>query len=167
VETNKRILVVDDDSGIRESYVDILDPAPTPEILTRGANLFETKKANQERRYLESYELTLVERGQKGVQAAEEAMTQGKPFSVAFIDMRMPGMDGAETAKRIWAVDPRVKIVIVTAYSEYTPDEISQVTGRDDILYLRKPFNSGEIRQFAKALTVRWSLEQERELVTG
>ncbi|MFH1481157.1 MAG: ATP-binding protein, partial [Pseudomonadota bacterium] len=60
-----------------------------------------------------------------------------------------------------------VKIVIVTAYSEYRPDDIIRVTGRDDILYLRKPFNSEEIRQLAKALSFQWNLECERQLLTS
>jgi putative nucleotidyltransferase with HDIG domain len=36
------------------------------------------------------------------------------------------------------------------------------VTGRDDVLYLRKPFSNTEIRQFARCLTHQWSLRQER-----
>lgn len=167
MENNVRILIVDDDSGVRESYVDILAPTPSLEILARGASLFETNRSKRQKIYREPYDLTLVDRGDKGVKAVEEATRQGNPFSVAFIDMKMPGMDGAETAKRIWAVDPRIKAVIITAYSEHGPDDIIQVTGRDDILYLRKPFNSEEIRQFAKALTVQWNLERERELLTG
>jgi two-component system NtrC family sensor kinase len=167
VEKNKRILIVDDDSGVRESYADILASAPANEILAEGASLFEaeTEKAGAVCR--ETYDLTLVDRGDKAVKEVEDAVRQRIPFSVAFIDMRMPGMDGAETAKRIWATDPRVKIVIVTAYSEYSPDDIIQATGRDDILYRRKPFNSEEIRQFAKALTVQWGLEREREQLTS
>ncbi|MCK4303752.1 MAG: hypothetical protein KAY24_05905 [Candidatus Eisenbacteria sp.] len=37
------------------------------------------------------------------------------------------------------------------------------MAGRDDLFYLRKPFNPQEIRQFARALTNEWKLERERE----
>ena len=80
--------------------------------------------------------------------------------------MKMPGIDGAETVKRIWSLDPDIKAVIVTAYSEFTPDDIVRVTGRDDIFYLRKPFNPEEIRQFALALTNQWNLEYEKRLLS-
>jgi two-component system NtrC family sensor kinase len=39
--------------------------------------------------------------------------------------------------------------------------------GRDDIFYLRKPFNPEEIRQFARALSNEWNLEREREALTA
>ena len=58
--------------------------------------------------------------------------------------MMMPGIDGAETAKQIWHIDPAIKIVIVTAYSDYTPDDIVRLVGREDLFYLRKPFNPAE-----------------------
>jgi two-component system NtrC family sensor kinase len=167
VERNKRILIVDDDPGIRESYAGILAPAPTIEILAKGESLFGAESVKPGAIHRETYDLTLVDRGDRGVKEVEDALRRKRPFSVAFIDMKMQGIDGAETAKRIWAIDSRVKVVIITAYSEYSPDDIIHATGRDDILYLRKPFNSEEIRQFAKALTVQWSLEQEREQLTS
>lgn len=161
--SNKRILVVDDDSGVREAYQDILSPAAVVDFTTRGAALFggtppESKPPEHER-----YELTLAERGEHGAQAVERSLAEGRPFAVAFVDMKMPGIDGAEASKRIWAVDARIKITIVTAFSEHSPDDIIRVTGRNDVFYLRKPFNPDEIRQFARALSNQWSLERERE----
>jgi signal transduction histidine kinase len=163
VKENKRILVADDDSGVRDSYVDILAPTPTKEIMLKGASLFGKKGGSDEGVFPELYDLTLVDRGEKALEAVKESVKKRRPFAGAFIDMKMPGIDGAETARRMWAIDPRVKIVIVTAYSEFTPDEIIQVTGRDDIFYLRKPFNPEEIRQFARAFTDQWRLERERD----
>jgi signal transduction histidine kinase len=64
-------------------------------------------------------------------------------------------------------MDPKIKLVIVTAFSEFKPDDIIQVTGRDDLFYLRKPFHPGEIKQFARALTNQWNLECERESLSG
>jgi CheY-like chemotaxis protein len=92
------------------------------------------------------------------------------PFAVAFIDMNMPGIDGAETSRRIWMLDPQVKIVIVTAFSEYKPCDIINIAQRDDLFYLRKfylrkPFNTDEIKQFARALSNQWHVERDREIL--
>lgn len=160
---NNRILIVDDDPGVRDSYKEILCPVPKEDVLSKGASLFYGPIQDTVSIARKQYDLTSAERGGEGVEAVEKAVKQNVPFAAAFIDMKMPGIDGAETSKRIWAIDPRIKIIIVTAYSQYTPDDIIRVTGRDDIFYLRKPFNPEEIRQFARALTNEWNLERERE----
>jgi two-component system NtrC family sensor kinase len=159
---NDRILVIDDDAGVRESYVEILSPTPTMEIMRRGAALFNEENPQLVKDLPESYNLTLLERGELAAETIKEALKRKMPFAAAFIDMRMPGIDGAETAKRIWSIDPRVKIVIITAYSDLTPDDIIKITQREDLFFLRKPFNSEEIRQFARALAYQWNLEREK-----
>ena len=161
---NNRILIIDDDPGVRESYTEILSPSPSTDVLAIGNALFGGQADDYEAAAGPRYDLMLAENGAEGIRLAVEAREQGRPFATAFIDMKMPGIDGAETAKRIWAVDADLTIVIVTAYSEYTPDDIIRVTGRNDIFYLRKPFNAEEIRQFARALTNQWNLERAKEL---
>jgi len=165
MHANDRIIIIDDDPGIRQSYRELLgkqQPSPAAE---KGAALFGDAALELPVRRRE-YDLVFARTGMEGVAAIEEAFQKGRPFCTAFIDMKMPGIDGAETTRRIWEVDPRVKVVIVTAYSEYTPDEITRRVGRADLFYLRKPFNSEEIRQFARALTNEWNLEREQEQLT-
>jgi len=164
---NNRILIIDDDPGVRDSYKEILCPVPKEDVLSKGASLFDEPTESAKLIVHKKYELTLVERGENGVKEVEKAVGHKTPFAAAFIDMKMPGIDGAETSKRIWAITPGIKIVIVTAYSEHSPDDIIRVTGRDDIFYLRKPFNPEEIRQFAHALTKEWNLEHEKELLSS
>ncbi len=167
MENNRSILIVDDDPGVRDSYRDILSPDVREDFVSMGADLFGESPTAKTTAIREPYELTVVETGEHALDAVEECLTQDRPFAVAFVDMKMPGMDGAETSERIWAMDPRIKIVIVSAFSEYTPEEIIRTTGRDDVFYLRKPFNPEEIRQFARSLTSLWNLERERESLTG
>ncbi|MEA3361121.1 MAG: ATP-binding protein [Thermodesulfobacteriota bacterium] len=164
---NNRILIVDDDPGVRESYCEILSPGIQEDVLAAGAALFEDVASRTLTPDRKKYDLSLTEKGELGVEAVERAVNGRKPFAVAFVDMKMPGINGAETSKRIWAIDPRVKIIIVTAFSEYSPDDIIDITGREDIFYLRKPFNPEEIRQFARALTNEWDLEREKEHLQG
>ncbi len=159
---NSRIIVIDDDPGIRETYLSILSDPKNREVLSKGAALFDEDPipAQQAR---EQFEVTLIEQGEKGITEIENAVRENRKFAVAFIDMKTPGLDGALTAKRIWEIDEDVKIIFVTAFSEHSPDDINRITGRNDSFYLRKPFNPEEIKQFARALTNEWSLERERE----
>lgn len=167
MKKNKKILVIDDDEGIRDTYQAIFTPEQESDILQQGAALFEgcfntdVKKAKHRKR--EDYQIHLAANGYQGISIVEESLLEKSPFAVAFIDMKMPGINGAATSKQIWDIDPQIKIVIVTAYSEYTPDDIIAIAGRDDIFYLRKPFNHEEILQFARALTNEWNLEQKQE----
>ncbi|MBW2706876.1 MAG: response regulator, partial [Deltaproteobacteria bacterium] len=164
---NQRILVIDDDPGVRDAFKEILTSSPTSGIAERGAALFGEETSGLPACSPQSYELTLAENGERGVNEVESALAVHQPFAVAFIDMNMPGIDGAETSRRIWVLDPQIKIVIVTAFSEYRPCDIINIAQRDDIFYLRKPFNSEEIKQFANALTNSWNTEREREILAA
>jgi two-component system NtrC family sensor kinase len=167
VEDNQRILVVDDDPGVRDAFKEILAAPPASDIAERGAALFGEEAPGPPSPPPQTYNLFLTENGEEGVKAVQHSLEQQLPFAVAFIDMNMPGINGAETSRRIWALDPQIKIVIVTAFSEYRPCDIIEIVQRDDIFYLRKPFNSEEIRQFANALTHAWDTEREREILAA
>ena len=162
-----KILVIDDDPGVRESYDQILSSNPVSGIMDKGRDLFAEKDQDIGVKPSRQYDITLTDCGEAGVSAVQEAVSRQNPFATAFIDMMMPGIDGAETARQIWRIDPDIKIVIVTAYSDYTPDDIVRIVGREDLFYLRKPFNPVEIRQFARALTNQWELEREKELLSA
>jgi len=163
MDKNNRILIVDDDPRIRAAYREILSPAHNTDVLPKGAALFKASTREMKPSTRRKYDLIIAERGEEAVKAVAKTVEQQSPFAAAFIDMKMPGINGAETSKRIWSVDPDIKIVIVTAYSEYTPDNIIRVVGRDDIIYLRKPFCPEVIRQLARFFTTQWNLEIERK----
>jgi len=164
---NRRILIVDDDPGVRDSYDQILSADPVSDIMAKGKDLFDARNEDSVASPKLQYDITLTDCGEAGVTAVKESVGSQRPFAAAFIDMMMPGIDGAETAKQIWCIDPDIKIVIVTAYSDYTPDDIVNLVGREDLFYLRKPFNPVEIRQFARALTNQWELEREKQMLSA
>ncbi|RJX36164.1 MAG: EAL domain-containing protein [Desulfurivibrio sp.] len=159
-----RILVADDEAAIRDSYRDILKPRkPEPagtSLDDMRARLFGTAKpaaASAER-----FELTFCRGAEDAVLAVKESCLEGWPFSVIFLDMRMPpGPDGLWAAIRIRELDARVDIVVVTAYSDIDPEEISKrVPPTGSMFYLQKPFHPHEIRQIAGALGRRRQAEE-------
>jgi signal transduction histidine kinase len=91
------------------------------------------------------------------------AREEGRPFALAFVDMRMPpGWGGIETVTRMWEVQPDLQVVICTAYSDYSWDELFKRLGRSDrLLILKKPFDNIEVQQLATALTEKWRVTQQ------
>ena len=93
---------------------------------------------------------------------AETAAAQGRPYALAFVDMRMPpGWDGLETIERLWAVDPHVQVVVCSAHSDYDwTDFVERLGLTDKLLVLKKPFEPIEVLQCAHALTRKWHDER-------
>ncbi len=100
------------------------------------------------------YSLDHATSGQQALELAQQAVRGGNAYLVAFVDMRMPGLDGLETTERLWQIDPNLQIVICTAYSDHMWDDVLRKLGYNDrLLLLRKPFESDEARQLALALS--------------
>jgi signal transduction histidine kinase len=87
-------------------------------------------------------------------------MLSGNPYALAFVDVRMPpGWDGIETIRNLWQADPYLQVVLCTAHSDYTWNQIRDHLGQSErLLILKKPFDNLEVRQLANALTEKWNL---------
>jgi CheY-like chemotaxis protein len=158
-----RILVVDDDASIRATYAQILQPPTSPlgglEALIDGAPTPPRKDV--------SFELAEAAQGEAAAALHLAALRMGKPFQLAFIDMRMPpGWDGLRTAMALRAQDPAIYIVIATAYSDYDVNALQASLGHDVVL-LRKPFNEEEVFQLARTLCQSWETRRRLEAVTA
>ena len=101
--------------------------------------------------------------GQEGALLVQQALEAGCPYAVAFVDIRMPpGWDGVETIQKMWGIDSEIQILLCTAYSDYSWDEMFEKLGRHDgLLILKKPFDTVEVLQLAQALTEKWRLYQQ------
>jgi PAS domain S-box-containing protein len=76
-----------------------------------------------------------------------------------------PGWDGVETLDRIWQCAPELQAVICTAYSDYSWDEMTRRFGqKDNLLILKKPFETVEVLQLANALAQKWVLAGQAKL---
>lgn len=155
---NRRILLVDDEIRILDELKKVLAPSETTsqELQDLESRLFGT--CSKKTSGLKTYNVECCCQGDQAVEVVRNAIEIGKPFAVAFLDIRMPpGPDGVWTAEQIRRLDPNVQIVMMTGYSDFDISEIARrVPPEDKLLYMQKPIHSQEILQFALALTAKW-----------
>jgi DNA-binding NtrC family response regulator len=122
-----KILVVDDELSIRESFTLILEG---------------------------KYQVTTAASGEAALKhVADQAI------DLAYLDVRMPGLDGLETLQRLKAIDPALEVVMVTAVNDVRKaSEAIQLGARD---YLIKPFDVEAILRMTERIISRKALAEE------
>lgn len=109
-----------------------------------------------------SFDLVVCAQGHEAVEAVRAAEIENRPFSVAFIDVRMPpGIDGVTAAAQMRAIDPFLNTVIVTGYSDFTRKEIAGRLSPGNFFYFHKPFLADEFMQLAWALHIKRMVETD------
>jgi diguanylate cyclase (GGDEF)-like protein len=159
-KSNLHILVIDDNPEIQKDFKKILmtDNSKRDELNPLEEIIFGTKETPAFK--LPLFQVDSVSQGEAGVEKILKASAEGDPYALAFVDIRMPpGLDGIETIKRIWDIEPDMQIVICTAYSDYSwEDTIAHLGQKDNLLILKKPFDNTAVRQLSCALTLKWQL---------
>jgi diguanylate cyclase len=154
-----RLLMIDDNPAIHEDYRKILTGRDQAQVSAAEAALFGETQLTVSR---PTFDVDSAMQGRDGVELARRALIEGRPYSVAFVDMRMPpGWDGLETIEHLWKVDPGIQVVVCSAYSDYDWMELLARLGRSDkLIVIKKPFEPIEILQSASALSRKWQNER-------
>jgi PAS domain S-box-containing protein len=162
-----RILIVDDNPSIHEDFRKILGAKTADQ--TRLEDV-ESALFGDERKTSVSdslgFRIDSAHQGQEAFEKVKQAVAEGDPYMLAFVDVRMPpGWDGVETLENIWRAAPDLQAVICTAYSDYSWDEMTRRLGQtDNLLILKKPFETVEVLQMAHALSQKWILGRQAKL---
>ncbi len=82
--------------------------------------------------------------------SALEAISEQKP-DVAFLDIRMPGLNGLEVAAATAEASPGTQVVFTTAYDQYAIDAFE----RGAVDYLLKPINEERLTATMQRLQTR------------
>jgi two-component system, NtrC family, sensor kinase len=152
---NRRILIIDDMPSIHEDFRKILGATRSVSHLEADEQaLFGDTLASAP---ADTYEIDSAMQGTEGLEMVSRAARAGRPYALAFADMRMPpGWDGVETITRILAITPRIELCICSAYSDYSWHEVIRKVGRTGLRLLRKPFETHEVLSLTSELTDRW-----------
>jgi diguanylate cyclase (GGDEF)-like protein len=157
---NNRILVVDDDLSVLSTYQAALSPDSAVE---NGLVISLYKEAGIPYSHPEADEEFLLDYASSGSEAIElvaRSLQSGTPYAVIFMDVRMPpGMDGLEAAVKIRQIDPSPYIVFVTAFSDYSAEQMHQKLD-NKMMLISKPFGDDALRQSARMLCDNWGREQ-------
>ncbi|SES75137.1 Response regulator receiver domain-containing protein [Pseudomonas sp. NFR09] len=164
---NRRILLIDDTPSIHDDFRKILMPAveSNQALDDMESALFgDTAKAQAQ-----VFELHSAYGGEEGLQLLVTAMANKQPYALAFVDMRMPqGWDGAKTIEELWKVAPGLQVVVCTAYSDYSwEDLLERLHAHDRLLILKKPFDNIEVQQMANTLANKWDMARRASLQTA
>jgi len=157
---NRHILIVDDNLSIHEDFRKIfVGFMPDSSKLDHAAAaLFGTE--TEEKKV--TYQLDFASQGQEGLEMVRNAIAHQRPYAMAFLDVQMPpGWDGVQTMSEIWKIAPDLQIVICTAYSNYSLEEIQKVGRPDQFVVLKKPFDTIEVLQLANVFSEKWELLNE------
>jgi DNA-binding NtrC family response regulator len=136
------ILLVDDESSVRESLKAILTASPAP----------DPQRPPEEP--TEGYTILEADSGEQALAVTSEA----KP-DLILLDIIMPGLDGIQVLEKLRAADRITPIIMLTATKTVRTAVEAMKLGATD--YLTKPFDVDELRVIVTQALERVSLEQE------
>jgi diguanylate cyclase (GGDEF)-like protein len=157
-----RILLIDDNAAIHGDFRKVLgkaDDSGRTALALLEADIFGDAPDIPAR---PSFEIHSAYQGQEGVEMVRAALASGQPYTMTFVDMRMPpGWDGPKTIEQLWSLDPDIQVVICSAHTDYDWSEVvRRLKYSDKLLVLRKPAEPIEILQCATALSRKWQNER-------
>ncbi len=78
---------------------------------------------------------------------AEAVKTVGRDaaFDLVFLDLTMPGLDGIETLTQLRKIAPRIRVLLVSGYSEN--ERIADLASDGTVVFMQKPFTRAKLEQ--------------------
>ncbi len=157
---------MDDNKNIHEDYRQVLQAKKAKPSCNAMDEFFGEPQQRRVRKSDVQIQVESALQGEQGLQMVKQAIEEEYPYSLAFVDIRMPpGWDGLKTVSEFWKVAPDLQIVICSAYSDKSYREICRDLGHNDsLLILKKPFDADEVFQIAVAMTEKWRLGRQARL---
>lgn len=95
-----------------------------------------------------AHQVETVESGEKGIEKVKDTR-----YDLVFLDLKMPGLNGVQTLRKLRQLDTIVPVYIVTAFhKEFFKD--LKLLSEEGIAFdlLRKPIGSDEIVQLTESM---------------
>ncbi len=155
---NKNILIADDDKDFLVLYEELFK---------------DFNSINKD--HNDDLTVKTFDNGLKLLEYFHDEYKKGNKIPLCILDMRMPDIDGLETADLLRKIDNDVIIIIITAYSGKTSFEDIKEKLNEDIYYVKKPFSTKElyclvdslIKSWNKNLQIKESQERYKELANS
>lgn len=163
LSTPARILVIDDNPAIHEDFRKIFGCRDIENASLDAIEAAFFGVAEQEPATTLNVEIDSAHQGKDGWQKVTHSVDHDSPYTMAFVDMRMPpGWNGLTTIQKLWEADPSLHVVICSAYSDYSWDDIIREIGcSDQLMILKKPFDNSEVQQLAVAINEKRHAAEE------
>lgn len=86
--------------------------------------------------------------------SGEEAITvtQSKACQMAFIDVKLPNIDGLETLLRLKEINPDLTVIMMTGFRNEVKDALDKAQEASAITCLYKPFDPAEAAELVKRI---------------
>ncbi len=145
---NRNILIADDDISLLKLFTSIFKPVEVRNDHQTGLIEEEEFKVKtfEDGKYLWEYFKSLYDNKEK--------------IPLCILDLKMPVVDGLKTAEELRKIDHDVMIIIVTAHSDVTSEAIRSNL-KENIYYIRKPFNHDELYCLVDSLIKGWNKNQK------
>jgi len=98
-----------------------------------------------------THEVELAEHGEEAIDKYRQAKAAGRPFDVVILDLTIRGgMGGAEAMRRLREIDPGVKAIVSSGYSD--DDVVANYREHGFAAFLKKPYDLTGLRTTLKEL---------------
>lgn len=162
---NRSVLIIDDNTSVHRDYRTVFCPdsneSHEDELERLEAFLLDEETEETSEARIRNFNIQAAFQGKEAHELVKTHIAKGIRYPVAFVDMRMPpGWDGKETIQNLRHLDPKMKFVIVTAYSDHSDEELEEQIGEQNLIQiLRKPFNPSEIYSLAYEILCDWNAQ--------
>jgi two-component system cell cycle sensor histidine kinase/response regulator CckA len=97
------------------------------------------------------HDVEVAQHGQEALEKYRHAIATGSPFDLVILDLTIRGgMGGAETIRKLREIDPAVKAIVSSGYSDDTTLANNLKFGFK--AYLKKPYNYDALRDIVNSV---------------
>ncbi|MCJ7655561.1 MAG: response regulator [Dehalococcoidia bacterium] len=96
---------------------------------------------------LQGYDVLSAGSGEEAVK-----MTKGTAFQIAFIDVKLPKIDGLETLLRLKEINPDIIVIMMTGFRNEVKEALDKAQAASAITCLYKPFDPAIAAELVKKI---------------
>jgi two-component system cell cycle sensor histidine kinase/response regulator CckA len=90
------------------------------------------------------HDVEVAKHGQEALEKYQGAMAEGKPFDIVILDLTIRGgMGGAETIQKLLEIDPALKAIVSSGYSD--DDVTANFEKQGFKAFLKKPYDADDL----------------------